>query len=153
MSPHTIILSLHSVLRWIVLIAGLAAAGRAIAGWIRQMEWRGLDRRLGLLFTVSMDVQVLLGLVLYLFLSPITTGNFSNFGEAMSNPDVRFFLVEHLVLMLVAVALAHVGRSRSQKAEEDKTKHARAALFFTLALVAILLAIPWGSRPLLRLGV
>jgi F0F1-type ATP synthase membrane subunit c/vacuolar-type H+-ATPase subunit K len=152
MSAHTIILSLHSVLRWIVLIAGVAAAGRAIAGWIRQMEWRGLDRRLGLLFTVSMDVQVLLGLVLYLFLSPVTTGNFSNFGEAMSNPDARFFLVEHLVLMLVAVALAHVGRSRSQKAAEDKTKHARAALFFTLALVAILLAIPWGSRPLLRLG-
>lgn len=152
MSAHTIILSLHSVLRWIVLLAGVAAAGRAIVAWLSQMEWRGLDRQLGLLFTVSMDIQVLLGLVLYLFLSPVTTGNFSNFGEAMSNPDVRFFLVEHLVLMIVAIALAHVGRSRSKKADSDRGRHAQAALFFTLALVAILVAIPWGSRPLLRLG-
>lgn len=149
---YNVILILHNVLRWVVLLAGAAAAIRAFAGWLGNREWTPLDKQLGLLFTISLDLQVLLGLILYLVLSPITTENFSNFGEAMGNADVRFFLVEHLVIMIVALALAHAGRSLSKRADVVRTKHMRAAIFFTLALLAILAGIPWEGRPLLRLG-
>ena len=82
-------LVLHNILRWVVLVAGLLAAARAIIGWRTDSDWSQLDNRLGLLFTVSFDIQVLLGIVMYLFLSPITTGAFSDIGAAMSNSEVR----------------------------------------------------------------
>lgn len=149
---YDVFLILHSLLRWIVVIAGVIAAAKAIVGWMQNQPWSTADRQLGLLFTISLDIQVLLGLVLYFVLSPVTTNNFSNFGEAMGNADVRFFLVEHIALTLAAVALAHIGSSRSRKAELDRDKHRLAAIFFTLALIAILIAIPWVDRPLFRLG-
>ncbi|MFW6096644.1 MAG: hypothetical protein ACOC9Z_01140 [Chloroflexota bacterium] len=148
---YDITLTLHNLLRWIVLIAGLLAAIKAIIGWMQNGPWGSADRQLGRLFTVSLDIQVLLGLILYFVLSPVTTTNFSNFGEAMGNADIRFFLVEHLALMIVAVALAHIGSSRSRKAELDRNKHRLAAIFFTLAMIAIVVSIPW-ARPLFRFG-
>lgn len=144
-------LVLHNVLRWIVLIAGLLAAGRAILGWRTDREWTRLDNRLGLLFTVSFDIQVLLGIVLYLFLSPITTGGFSDLGAAMGNSEVRFYLVEHSLGMLLALVLAHAGRAAAKGAHATSTRHRRAAIFFSIAVILILAMIPWG-RPLLRLG-
>lgn len=152
MTVYNITLILHNILRWVVLLGGIVAAVRAIVGWMGQRPWGAGDRQLGLLFTISMDIQVLLGLLLYFVLSPITTANFSNFGEAMGNADVRFFLVEHLALMLVALVLAHIGNSRAKKAGTDQARHRAAAIFFTLAVVAVLLAIPWTGRPLLRLS-
>lgn len=146
-----IVLILHNLVRWVVLIAGILAAIKAIAGWMGNRSWGSSDRQLGLIFTISLDLQVLLGLLLYFVFSDITTNSFSNFGEAMSNSATRFFLVEHSLMMLVALALAHIGRSQSRKAQTDVDKHKRAAIFFTIAIVVILLAIPWAGSPLIRL--
>jgi hypothetical protein len=92
---------------------------------------------------------------LYFFLSPITRAALQNFGGAMSNAPVRYFAVEHILLMLIAAALAHVGRSRSRKAEADLAKHRNAAIWFGLAVIVLLAAIPWPflavGRPWIRL--
>ena len=152
MTAYNITLILHNILRWVVVLSGLAAAIKAIIGWTGQRPWHTGDRQLGLLFNISMDMQVLIGLLLYFVLSPITTSNFSDFGQAMGNADVRFFLVEHSVLMIVALVLAHVGSSRAKKAATDIARHRATAIFFALALIALIVAIPWTGRPLLRLG-
>lgn len=151
MSASDVTLALHNILRWVVLIAGLLAAGRAIVGWRTDGEWTQLDNRLGLLFTVSFDIQVLLGIVMYLFLSPITTGAFSNLGEAMGHAPTRFYLVEHSVGMLLALGLAHAGRAAAKGAHATSTRHRRAAIFFSIAVIIMLAMIPWG-RPLWPLG-
>lgn len=147
-----ILLILHNLLRWVVLIAGVLAVIKAIAGWMGNRNWGSADRQLGLIFTISLDLQVLIGLLLYFVFSDITTSSFSNFGEAMGNSGTRFFLVEHSLLMIVALIFAHIGRSQSKKASPDVNKHKRAAIFFTVAIILILVAIPWTGRPLLRLG-
>jgi hypothetical protein len=148
---YTTILAFHNILRWVVLLAGLFAAVRALQGWLGKRDWTPLDNQAGLIFTISMDVQLLLGLLLYFVLSPITKQAFTNFGAAMSNSALRFYAVEHFLTMLVAVVLAHVGRSRAKKAIDSTHKHRLAAIFFTLAMLAILAAIPW-SKPLLPTG-
>jgi hypothetical protein len=89
---YSVVLFLHSWVRWLVVIAAVAAVGRAFYGWLGKKGWTQLDDQLGLLFSTSLDVQMLLGLILYIFLSPITTAAFKNFGAAMSNPILRFFL-------------------------------------------------------------
>lgn len=148
---YSFVLILHSLVRWLALLAGIAAAAWALIGWFNQREWTSLDNRLGLFFTIGVDVQLLLGLILYLFLSPITTTAFSDMGAVMSDPETRFYVVEHIFYMIAAVVLAHVGRATAKRATDSVSKHKRAALFFTLAVALIVIGIPW-SRPLLRLG-
>ena len=137
------ILAIHNIVRWIVLISGLIAAVKALIGWFGSKEWSNLDDQLGLIFTISLDIQLLLGLVLYIFLSPITTTAFRDFGAAMADGDLRFWAIEHIFMMVLAVILAHIGRALSKKAVEDKAKFKRAAIFYTLAILFILAAIPW----------
>lgn len=145
---YSFVLAIHNIVRWLVLIFGIIAIVRAYLGWFGKKEWTDLDDKLGMGFTISIDVQFLLGLLLYIFLSPITTNAFTNMSAAMSDSGTRYFLIEHSLMMLVAIVLAHIGRSRAKKADTYAGKHKASAIFYTLALLVILAAIPW-FRPLL----
>ena len=140
---YAMVLMIHSLVRWVVVIAGFVAVIMAYAGWFGNRPWTSSTVRLNMLFTTFLDLNVLLGIFLYFILSPITRGAFQNMGEAMKNGTTRFFLAEHWVLMIVALILAHVGSSRAKKAADDKSKFKQAAIFFTIAMVLILAAIPW----------
>ena len=140
---YSFVLATHNIVRWLVLIFGILAIIKAFIGWSGKKEWRGLDDKLGLGFIISLDVQVLLGLLLYLVFSPTTKAAFSDIGAAMADSDLRFFLVEHFLMMVIALVLAHIGRSRAKKADTDIAKHKNAAVFYTIAMLLILAAIPW----------
>ena len=105
---------------------------------------------------VGLDLQLLLGLALYVGLSPITRTALQDFGAAMQTGASRFWAVEHPALMLLAVVLAHVGRSATRYAGSDRAG-ARARLWFGLSLLALLLATPWpfmpNGRPWFRLPI
>ena len=64
----------------------------------------------------------------------------------MKNALLRFFAVEHLIGMLIAIILIHVGYSYSKKNIPDSVKHKRTLVFFGLALLVILISIPWPFR-------
>jgi hypothetical protein len=151
---YGIVLIIHSLLRWGVLIAGLLAAARGMSGWRTRRPWTLADERSGFWFILALDLQFLLGLVLYLWLSPLTQAAFQDVGAAMKDNVLRFWVVEHLFGMLVAIALAHIGRARVHKTSDDTRRHRLVAIFFTLALVATLASIPWPTlahgRPLIR---
>ena len=140
---YSLVLTLHSLVRWAIVIVGIVAIVRAFMGWRGSRPWAQLDDRLGLTFASVMDVNLLLGLLLYFVLSPITTAAFQDFGAAMADSAQRFFVVEHILVMLIAVVVAHIGRSRSKKAANDQGKFKQAAIFFTIAMALVLLAIPW----------
>ena len=97
---------------------------------------------------------MLLGLLLYVVLSPTTAAIRQDFGAAMSDPVARFWAVEHLTLMLAAVIVAHVGRVLARKARSPHAKRIRMLACYTLATLAIVAAIPWpgirAGRPLFR---
>jgi hypothetical protein len=147
---YSAVLLLHSWVRWLVLLAGIVALLRAIGGG---KAWTGADDRATLIFTIAIDVQLLLGLLLYVFLSPTISLAFQNMKAAMATTAIRFFVVEHAVGMVLAVAAAHVGRVRVRKAAPD-AKRVTAAIFTAVALLLIVLAMPWPGlpygRPLLR---
>ena len=150
MTPmYFVTLALHSLIRWVVLFTGLAATARGIAGW-KGRAWTAADNRVGVWFISSLDMQFLLGLLLYVVLSPTVNLAFKNVGAAMRDPMLRFFLVEHAAGMIIAIVLAHIGRVRTKKAATDQSRHRAAAVFFGLALVIILLSIPWPGMPAAR---
>jgi hypothetical protein len=145
---YPVILALHNIVRWIVVITAILALVRSYRGWLRKGDWTDADRRAGVFFTSAMDTQLLLGLLLYLFFSPITRAALSNFGAAMRDPGARFFALEHLLYMFVAVVFAHLGSAFSKKAAQPADRHRGAAIWYTLAALAIVLGMPW-TRPLL----
>jgi hypothetical protein len=145
---YSIGLAIHNILRWAVLIFGILAIARAWMGWIGKREWTEKDRTLGMLFSSLLDTQLLLGLLIYFFLSPITQSAIKDFGNAMGINDMRFFAVEHVAFMILAVIFGHLGSILSKKAADSVNKHKRAAIWFSLAMIAILAGIPWW-RPLI----
>jgi hypothetical protein len=151
---YSIALTAHSWLRWAVIIAGLIAIIRAVAGAFARRSWTAADDRAGFWFTQALDLQMLLGLLLYFALSPFTRAAMQDFGRAMSESGLRFFAAEHPLGMIVAIVLAHVGRARTRKIVDPVAKHRVAAICFVLALVAILISTPWpgmlNGRPMLR---
>jgi uncharacterized membrane protein YozB (DUF420 family) len=148
MTLFEFILAVHNILRWIVLVLLLIALVRAFWGWFGNREWTSTDGKVGMFYSVSLDVQLLLGLILYFVLSPITRIAFSDFGAALANTDLRFFVFEHVLMMVLAVIFAHVGVATAKRAAEPVIKHRRTAIWFSLSLLAILLGMPW-LRPLL----
>jgi hypothetical protein len=151
---YTALLSLHSVLRWLVLLAGLAVVLRSAMGLSGQRRWGTTEERGVKLFVITLDVQTVIGLLLYAVFSPFVRLAMSDIAGAMRDGDLRFWLVEHLFGMVIAVTLAHVGRVKLRKATDDGTRYRTAVTFMGIALAVILLSIPWpgmpSARPLFR---
>ncbi len=150
---YAAVLFIHSWLRWIVIFTGVAAVVRSSAGAAAGKPWTATDDRSGFWFSIALDVQFLLGLILYVFLSPFTHAAFADFGGAMKNSVQRFWAIEHFVGMLIAIGLVHMGRTTARKSDTLR-RHKVTAGFFVIALVVILASIPWPGlpygRPLLR---
>jgi hypothetical protein len=139
---YTGLLHTHNLFRWLVLIAVAVAIAFAFAGWLGKKEWKKRDNLAGLLLTIFIDIQFLIGIILYAFVSPLTKAAFADFGAAMKNADLRFYAVEHILLMIIALVIIHIGRSKSKKAATPVKQHMAAALFYTIGLILILAAIP-----------
>jgi hypothetical protein len=135
----------HAYLRWFVLLVALVVLVRTFLGWRGRREWLPADEKLHVALVAGVDLQFLLGLILYV-LSPITRAFLSDAGTAMKDPILRFFGVEHLVGMLIAVTLFHIGRAVSKKAA-GAARHKKVFTFTLAAAVVAFLAIPWPSRP------
>jgi len=144
------VLWLHSWLRWAVLLTGLVAWLRAIGGKTARRPWTPQDELWGLLLTISVDLQFLVGLVLYLFLSPITRLGLRNFAAAMQINVARFFTVEHVIGMIVGIALVHVARIKIRKTADPDRKHRLAMVLFGIALIVMIISIPWPGMPVAR---
>ena len=151
---YSAFLGIHSYLRWVVVILGLLVIVRAIIGITGRRDWGSGDSAGVRFFSIALDVQFLIGLLLYVWLSPFIRDAWADMGATMRNAPLRFFAVEHVTGMLIGIALAHVGKSKIAKAADAAQKHKLAVIFFSLAMVVILLSIPWpgmpGGRPLLR---
>ena len=149
---YSFVLAVHNVLRWVAIILAIVALLRAYRGWLGRQEWTATDRKIGVFFASAMDVQLLLGLVLYIVLSPTTRAAFSDFGAAMRIPDMRFFALEHILYMVVAIVFVHIGTAMARKATQAVDKHRQAAIWFSLAGLALLLGMPWFRPWLPGLG-
>lgn len=138
---------LHNLLRWVVLVAGVLAIGSTLRGVATRGPWTDGVRRLGLIFLSSLHVQLVLGLILYV-LSPLVRNALGNMSAAMESDQLRFFVMEHLVLMILAIVAAQLGYSLSKRAESDRAKYLRAAIGYGLSGVLLIFGIPWW-RPLI----
>jgi hypothetical protein len=142
---YELLVSIHSIGRWVVLLLLLFAIfNHLIAG---KRPYIGSDAKTGLFLTVTADIMLLIGLVLY-FAGPWGYQQIAEngMGAAMKNPTSRFYGIEHLVGMIIAIALLHIGKVQGKKSISDRAKHRRSLIFYSLALLIILVTIPWPFR-------
>ena len=139
------LLHLHSLLRWVILILLLVAVYRSMAD--RYKPFTAGHRKNGLFLMICCDIMLLLGLYQWF------TGDWglrsiqqNGMGVVMKNSQLRFFAIEHITAMIIAIILVHIGYSYSKKRIPDVSKHRRTLLFYGLALLIILIEIPWPFR-------
>jgi uncharacterized membrane protein YozB (DUF420 family) len=148
---YNFFLILHSWNRWLVIIFAIVAIYQAIRGWQGNKNFLQQDSLVGGIFIGVLHLQVLIGLILYFVLSPVTQAAFEDFGAAMRNAELRFWAVEHSTGMIIAAVIAQVGRILSKKAPTDRQKHKRAFIYYTIAFVLILITMPYLIRPFFRI--
>ena len=134
---------IHSYLRWIILALIVVVVIKYVMSWLSKNKFTSLDSRLSLFLVTALDIQFLLGLCLYFLLSPFTKSGMAFSSTAMSDPQTRFYAVEHPVTMLLAIVFAHVGRSMMKKASTDESKFKKGSLWFGLSLLFMLSRMPW----------
>jgi len=143
---YNVLLHLHSIGRWLVLIFLLIAIfNSAVAG---NRPFIKSDNRTGLFVTIFADLMLLIGIALW-FLSPrwgYTTIQARGMADVMSDATARFYVIEHLTGMLIAIILLHIGKAQARKPISDRAKHRRTVIYYSIALVIILLSIPWPFR-------
>ena len=130
---YEILKSAHSGWRYLVLILLIVAVVQALAGWFGKKTYTEGNRKLNVFTLISAHIQLVLGAVLY-FLSPLTKG-------AMSEPLFRYWKVEHISMMIIAIVLITIGNAKSKKVADAVAKHKTIAIFFGVALIIIIAAI------------
>jgi hypothetical protein len=153
---YEFVLSLHSFVRWGVVLLGALVLLQSLFGVLAGGELGTLGKRLGLFFMIFLDVQVLIGIALHLFLSPVTRRGMEDMGAAMKDPELRYWVVEHGLAMLIALVLVHVGRVLANHAKSERSAHLRRLVTTVIALGLIFVRTPWPfvedfGRPWLRL--
>lgn len=151
---YTVVLWVHSYVRWLIVAAAGALMLATALGWRSGKAFSLSHERLQRALLGLADTQFLLGLGLFLWLSPLAKAFFSAPALGMKTSALRFFGMEHAVGMLVAIGVLHVAHRRSHSAATASLRHRRACLGTLAFLLLALVSIPWPGnahgRPLFR---
>jgi hypothetical protein len=146
---YNLILLLHSLVRWLVLISLLVAIFRSYQGWLGRKAYSKFDERLRVATVTILHIQFMLGVWLYA-VSPITTWFIHHFNEGVRLREIRFFGMEHVTMMFIAVAVITVGSSKAKRQTIAHEKFRTQAIWLTVGLLVILSSIPWAFSPLVH---
>lgn len=147
------LLSLHSLVRWLVLLSLLVSLCMAYRGLIRKTIFGPAVNKVRHWTATIAHIQMLIGMTLY-FQSPIVKTAVADGNEAMLANNL-FFRYLHISLMLISIVVITIGSAKAKRAATDPDKYTTMLRWFAAGLIIILLAIPWPfydyiSRPLIR---
>jgi uncharacterized membrane protein YbjE (DUF340 family) len=141
------LLALHSLVRWFVLASLLFAIYRGYKGWLTNKAFTKFDNSVRYWAISIAHIQFCVGLCLY-FVSPIINYFLHNYKDAVHERQIRFFGMEHNIMMIVAIVIITIGSSLAKRKPTDKAKFKTMALWFSVALLIIIVSIPWTFSPL-----
>jgi cell division protein FtsW (lipid II flippase) len=132
---NTGLLHLHNALRWVILISLLMS--------IYKLYSKKDALKTSKILLISSHSTLLLGLYQYFFGAVgIKMIQAAGMGVAMKDTTTRFWAVEHISTMLIAIVLitfGHISYKKTQNASKT-------TVFYVIALLLIVLAMPWPFR-------
>lgn len=144
---YSVLLTLHSGIRWLVLASLLYAIYRGYRGWFAGQTFSKFDNTLRHTTATIAHIQLIIGVCLY-FISPVIDYFLQNFSEAVHQREIRFFGMEHSSMMFIAIVVITIGSMKAKRKATDQQKFKAMALWFTIGLLIILSSIPWAFSPL-----
>lgn len=136
--PMTALLHAHSGVRYLVLLAAVAAILYLAYGLAARRAFDKAARVLYSIFVGLLDLQVLLGIALL----------------AVYAANGRFYgaLIGHIVLMLVAAVVAHGVSGVAKSRTEARQQYSVRLVGVVIALILIALGVAAIGRPLIGAG-
>ncbi|HRG33738.1 MAG: cytochrome B [Saprospiraceae bacterium] len=152
---YEILLNLHSWLRWLVLGMAVVVIYNNYNGWKSGLVYSDKDKKLNTYLMLLLHSQLVIGLALYFGVSPMMKDIMANFGGSMKDSAQRFWSVEHMMGMVIGIIVAQIGASKAKKQSTDAQKFKTGFMWFTIAILIIILMIPFGiwnvERPMFRM--
>lgn len=136
---------IHSYWAYIVLAILIIATVNAIKGLITKKQFEEKDLRISLFALITSHIQLILGFIAYFTSTYFQTMQSEGMGYVMKNSVLRKPLVEHPLMILIAIALITIGFSKHKKKATDQAKFKTIFTYYFIALVLILAVIPWHN--------
>jgi hypothetical protein len=143
---YNILLPLHSLFRWLVVASLLYAIYRAYKGLFTNKLFSPFDNAVRHNTATIAHIQLVIGVWLYL-ISPIIHYFLHNYKEAVHQREIRFFGMEHNIMMLAAIIIISIGSGSARRKTTDRDKFKTMAIWFSIAFIIILVAVPWKFSP------
>lgn len=141
------LINIHSYARWFVLFSLIYAILRSYWGVVSNLPFSRIDNLVRHGTATIAHIQLLIGVVLY-FNSPIVKSFWANFATSSNTSNSIFFGLAHMLLMIVAIVFISVGSAKAKREQTDRKKFKLIANYFSLAVLIILISIPWPFSPL-----
>ena len=135
---------LHSGWAYITLIILIYAVVNAFIGLTSKKEFKDKDLRVSLFTLIVAHLQLIIGMIAYFVSAQFTYLLDNGMGATMKDPEIRLFIVEHPLMMILAITVLTVGFSKHKKQTTDSGKFKTIALYYGIALLFVLSRIPWG---------
>ena len=136
---------LHSGWAYITLIILIFAVVNAVIGLTSKKEFKDKDLRISLFTLIVAHLQLIIGFIAYFVSAQFAYVLDNGMGAAMKEPEIRLFVIEHPLMMILAIVLITMGFSKHKKQNTDKGKFKTVALYYGIALVFVLSRIPWSQ--------
>jgi hypothetical protein len=142
----------HSLLRYFILIALVVVIVNSLLGVMNKKPFGKWDNKFSLYLLIFTHMQLVVGIIIY-FMHLSKVGGLVQFNAStMKTPGLRYWAVEHMLGMLVAVVLITVARASSKRLSDDTARHRRLLVFNLIALAVIVITISIGDRGILTIG-
>ena len=144
---QTGLVHLHNFLRWVILILLVFSIIKSYTGWQQKKLFSPGDKKIWLFTMIAAHITLLIGLYQWLFgRYGIISPGIPEGVHLMKDKFYRFFLVEHPTGMIISIVLITLAHGMAKKAVSDETKYKKAFWYFTIALLVILITVPWPFR-------
>ncbi|MGY3804007.1 hypothetical protein ACWNT8_08100 [Pigmentibacter ruber] len=140
------IVFIHSWTRWLIALLLLLVLYRSYIGWFKKSEYTKKDHIFGGVLLGLTHLQLVMGLILYFALSPISQAALNNISITMKSTVLRFWGIEHIFTMLLFVIFIQIGRIKTKKSKLSVQKYKSSAIYCTIAVILLLLGTPWTFR-------
>lgn len=139
------VLFIHSYWAYLVLLILIVASVNSLVGYFTNKEYGAMNFRIALFTLIVSHIQLLIGFVLFFTAPYLRAFGEVGMGEVMRDPTLRLYIVEHPLMMIIAVALITIGYSKHKKKLTSTPKFKILAIFYTIALLVMLSRIPWNN--------
>jgi len=135
-------LIIHSSLRWVILITLSVHLFLIYKGFFTNKPFSKFNNIFSHITVGFVHLQFVVALYVF-FTSEKTNAFLDDVKGSMVISELRFFAVEHTLLMFIAIVLITIGSFKSKRIDDDRKKYKTQMIYFTIGYILILAAIPW----------